>query len=291
MIKEVAECEFNKNIAGYSGFKTGGNAEILFTPKNQESLIDFLKNRDKNLEITVIGGGYNLLIRDGGINGVVILTKNFKNIFIKNNTLVAESGVLTSKLFNFTKANNIGGFEFLGCIPGTVGGACKMNAGCYNCEIKDIIIEIKAVDFDGNIKIFSLKDCNMEYRKNNLPDNLIFLETKFVIGEKKDKNEIEKIFKEMMDKKIETQPLNEKTCGSVFKNLSDKPAWKIIKELGLQDVDINGTKFSEKHANFLVNNSSKYSSNIENAIDIAQKRAKSELNIDLELEIKIVGNK
>lgn len=279
----------DENLAKYSNFKTGGNAEYLFIPNTQEELLNFLKTN--TTEITIIGAGSNILIRDGGIRGTVIITKNLNNITINDNTIISECGTTTSKLFNIAKNNNIAGFEFLACIPGTVGGACKMNAGCYNNEIKDILINIKTTDFKGNIKTFSVEECNMQYRKNNLPENLIFLEATFAIKDKKDKKYIENIFQQMLNKKISTQPINEKTCGSTFKNIDKIPAWKIIQNLGLQNIDYNGVKFSEKHANFLLNINNKFSKNIENLIDISIEKAKKELNINLDLEIKIIGDR
>lgn len=289
--KIQGEYKFNENLAKYNWFKTGGNAEVIFIPKNQEDLINFLQNKDKNLNITIIGNGSNLLIRDSGINGVVILLNKLTQIEIKNNKIIAECGAGNIKVYNFAKNNNIANYEFLGTIPGTVGGACKMNAGCYNSEISKILIAIKTVNFNGEVKTFSLEECKMEYRKNNLSDDLIFLEVEFSILEKKDKNEIENIYNEMLEKRNNSQPIHEKTCGSTFKNLSNYPAWKIVQELGFQGIEYNGVKMSEKHANFLINVTSKTSANIENLIELIKQKAKIEKNLDLEVEIKIIGNR
>ncbi|MDR1499240.1 MAG: UDP-N-acetylmuramate dehydrogenase [Rickettsiales bacterium] len=285
----MGEYKIDESLAKYSGFKTGGCAKVLFIPKNQDELINFLRKNDSS-RITIIGCGYNLLIRDGGVGGTVVSIKNLNSIKLDEDKLTVECGTFNSRLFNFTADEGISGLEFLGCIPGTVGGACRMNAGCYGHEIKDILIELKAVDFSGNIKTFGIEECQMEYRKNNLPGNLIFLEAVFEARNKKSSQEIKKVFEEMFDKKSKTQPINEKTCGSVFKNLPDIPAWKIIQNLGLQDVDFGGVRFSQKHANFLVNQNSKSSKNIEDAIKLVQREAKSKLNIDLELEIEIIGD-
>ncbi len=284
----------NKNLAKYSNFGVGGNADYLFIPKTKMELILFLRRlkkiKNKN-PITVIGAGSNILIRDGGIRGIVIITKELNKIEIKKTRIVAECGVLNSKFFNKVKEKEISGYEFLGCIPGTIGGACKMNAGCYGNEIKDYLISIKTIDVEGKIKTYSTNECNMEYRKNNLPDDLIFLEATFKINKKKDKKEIDEIFKNMINKKIETQPVNAKTCGSTFKNLSNLPAWKVIKDIGLQGINFDGANFSGKHANFLINDGAKSSKGLENAINTAIEKAKKELNINLELEIKILGDK
>lgn len=291
MIKNILK---NKSLAKYSRFGVGGSADYLFIPKSKMELIFFIKKLKKmknNLPITVIGAGSNILIRDGGIRGIVILTKNLNKITIKKTRISAECGVLNSKFFNKVKEENISGYEFLACIPGTIGGACKMNAGCYGSEIKDNLIAIKAIDFDGQIKNFSVDECGMGYRKNNLPDNLIYLEATFKKNKKKDKKEISDIFLEMMDKKIKTQPINAKTCGSTFKNLPNFPAWSIIQKIGLQGVDFNGVNFSTKHANFLINESAKTADAIEKVIDMVVDKAKNELNVVLELEIKILGDR
>lgn len=288
--KIQGEYKFNENLAKYSWFKTGGNAEVVFIPKDQKDLINFLQNIDKNIKITIIGNGSNLLIRDGGIEGVVILLKKLTKVEIKNNNLIAECGAGNIKVYNVAKNNNIANYEFLGTIPGTVGGACKMNAGCYNSDISKILKSIKTLDSNGNVKTFSLEECKMEYRKNNLSDDLIFLEAEFFIFEQNNKNEIAIKYNEMVEKRNNSQPIHEKTCGSTFKNLPNYPAWKIIQELGFQGIEYNGVKMSEKHANFLINVSSKTSDNIENLINIIKEKAKIEKNIDLDTEIKIIGN-
>ena len=279
----------NINLAKYSWFQVGGNAEYFFEPKNLEELQNFLKNNDKN--ITIIGGGSNLLIRDGGVDGVVILLKNnFQNIELKDNILIADCGTLNSKLYNFAKNNNISGYEFLGTIPGTLGGAIRGNAGCYGSEIKDFLISVEAIDFNGNIHNFSNKDCNFQYRKNNLPENLIFTKAFLKADTKKEKNEIEKTFNEMVEKRLNSQPHGVKTCGSTFKNPAEKPAWKIIQELGYQNKEINGAKMSEKHANFMINTGNAKAADLEHLGNLIIKEAKEKQNIDLEWEIRIIGN-
>lgn len=277
----------NENLAKYSGFKCGGNAETFFIPNNQECLIEFLK---KNTEkINIIGDGYNLLIRDGIIDGVTILTKNINQIDLLDNKIIVGCGTSNLKLFNFTKKNSIGGFEFLGCIPGTVGGACKMNAGCYGSEVKDILLGIRTVNLNGEMRYFSKEECDFSYRNNNLPEDLIFLEAIFDSSNYKSVDNIDITFKQMLEKKLKTQPTGEKTCGSTFKNPSGISAWKVIKDLGLSGYNYNGARFSEKHANFLINNNSN-PKNIEELIKMAQEKAMSKFGIELELEIKIIGN-
>lgn len=288
--KVNGEILLNSSLAKYSWFQVGGNAEAIFIPKDISNLESFLKNLEKDIPITIIGGGSNLLIRDGGVDGVAIITKNtLKNIAINNNIIEVESGVLNSKLFEFAKKNGIGGYEFLGTIPGTIGGAVRGNAGCYGSEIKDLLVSIDALDTDGNKKTFTKDDCRFEYRKNNLPNNLIFTKIFLRADVKKDISEIEKTYNEMMEKRFKSQPSGVKTCGSTFKNVPDNPAWKIIQELGYQDKEINGAKMSEKHANFMVNTGKATAKDLEELGEKIIIEAKEKLNINLEWEIKIIG--
>lgn len=289
--KVRGEYKFNENLAKYTWFKTGGNAEILFIPADKDDLVNFLKENNNKLPITVIGNGSNLLIRDGGIDGVVIFLNKLNNVEFVNHKIFAESGSLTAKVYLIARDNEIGGFEFFGTIPGTVGGACKMNAGCYGKNTSMILENIEIVDYFGNIKKLTVEECGMSYRKNSLPENIIFLNAVFKCDEKRDKKEIEELYKSYILKRQETQPINEKTCGSTFKNIENYPAWKVIKDLGFQNIEYNGVKMSEKHANFLINVSSTKSQYIEELILEIQKRAKEKLNLDLECEIKIIGKK
>lgn len=282
--------EQNIDLSKYSKFGVGGKAEYLFTPNNIEELVDFIRNKKYIKPINVVGAGSNILFKDGLIKGTVISTKNLNKVELMDGFICAECGALNSKLFNFAKNNNFGGFEFLGCIPGTIGGSCRMNAGCYGREMKDVVYSVDVLDFEGNITSYNLEQCGFGYRTSLLDNNVIVLGVRFKTEIIEDKTIIEENFKKMIEEKIKSQPINEKTCGSTFKNLPNMPAWKVIKELGLQNVDFNGVKFSEKHANFLVNVNGNSANDIINLINLTKNRAKKELNIDLELEIQIIEN-
>lgn len=279
---------FNVDLSNYNFFKSGGKADIMFFPKDVDELIFFLQNFDQKDKIFVIGAGSNLLVRDSGFKGVVVNLRNLNKIKRKEDKIVCECGAVNGLLFNFAKSHGIADYDFLGLIPGTVGGACRMNAGCYGHEISDILAYIAAVDFDGNIKIFNKGEFELGYRYNSLPENLIFINAGFEILRLDTKENILMDLSTKLSKKFETQPINEKTCGSTFKNLPNYPAWKIVQELGFQGKDFNGVKMSEKHANFLINDHGT-STDIENLIKMIVDKAKKEKNIDLELELKILG--
>ncbi|MDR3078980.1 MAG: UDP-N-acetylmuramate dehydrogenase [Rickettsiales bacterium] len=280
----------NENLGKYLNFGCGGSAELLFRPETLEELQEFMKSRDRSQKITVLGGGTNMLVRDGGVDGVTILTRGLNRIALVDGNIVAESGVANARLFSFAKNLGIRGFEFLGCLAGTVGGACAMNAGCYGSEIKDVLVSLEVLDFDGRVHSLSVADCSMGYRKNNLPKNLVFSRATFRADRSGDRKELEEIFRKMLTEKLRTQPLDEKTCGCTFKNPPDIPAWRVIKDLGLQGVDLGGARFSEKHANFLVNHAGATATDLENLIDLARSRAREEMKVNLELEIEVVGN-
>lgn len=284
---------FNASLAKYSWFQIGGSADILFKPEDLDDLQNFLTNLDKNILITIIGCGSNLIIRDGGIRGVTIIIKdNLKNIQLNGeNNIEVECGIDNLKLYNFAKKNQIGGFEFLGTIPGTLGGAIRGNAGCHGSEIKDILLDFKAIDFSGSFKIFNKNDFCFEYRKNNLSGDLIFVSATLDGSKKNDVKNIENIFNEMIEKRNNNQPIGVKTCGSTFKNPVEKPAWKIVQELGYQGKNINGIKMSEKHANFMININCEKANHLEDLGNEIIEKAKLQQGLNLEWEIKIVGER
>lgn len=290
MLNVKGQIQKNANLAKYSWFQVGGNADIIFKPQDVEDLKLFLSQ--VKMPILIIGGGSNLLIRDKGFRGAAIILKDtFNNVIIYKNQIEVGAGVLNSKLYQIAKENSISGYEFLGTIPGTIGGAVRGNAGCYGSEVKDLVLSIEAIDFDGEIHTFTNEECKFEYRKNNLPENLIFTKIILKANTTKPKEEIEATYKEMLEKRSNSQPHGVKTCGSTFKNPTEKPAWKIIQELGYQNKEINGAKMSEKHANFMVNTGTATATDLENLGELIKKEAKEKQGIELEWEIRIIGEK
>ena len=270
------------NLQNYSWFNLGGNAEFFFKAQNKNQLIKFLKEaKRKNLRITIIGAGSNILFRDNGVKGAVIkLGKEFSYTnLIDHNIIDVGAATLDRKVANFAKENKIKNLEFLSCIPGSIGGAVIMNSGCYENDISKTLLSITALDKEKLSEVEIKKDeINFSYRGTNLSDNLIILSAKFkgAIGKKE---EIEKKQSELIKRKKLSQPSRIKTCGSTFKNLSStKKAWMLIKEAGCDKYKEGDAIISEKHCNFFINNGHAKSRDIEKLI----KRVKKEYMIKQE---------
>ena len=283
---------FDFSLKKTNWFNIGGKAKIYFRPDNLPDLISFLKKFGDKEKIYILGAGSNTLISDTTFNGVVIkLGKNFSNISIlPNDIIVAGSACLDKKLSDFALENEVGGFEFLACIPGSIGGGLKMNAGCFNKEFKDILISIQAIDKVGKVLTIPANKVIFEYRNNDLPDDLIFLSASFK-GEKKNKNKIIKEVFEMKNKKDKSQPTKIKTSGSTFKNpinQSDKKVWQLIKESVPLDTSFGDACISDKHCNFFVNKNNASFDDMNKLIKFVQDAVQKKTGIILEKEIKIL---
>ena len=291
--------KFNKNItsntglSNYSWFNLGGPAEYFFKPRDKDQLIEFLKDNKKNkLKITILGAGSNTLIRDNGVKGAVIkLSSNFSMInLIDKNTVEAGAATLDRKISNFAKENEIENFEFLACIPGSIGGAVIMNSGCYGHDISQVLKSIKVIDLkDCKEKIIHRDEIEFYYRGTNLSNELIITSV-ILKGKNGSKKIIEKKQKNMLEKKKLSQPSQIKTCGSTFKNIdNEKKAWQLIKETGCHKFKEGDAVISNTHCNFFVNNGKAKSSDIEKLINKVKKTIVDKTGVNLELEIKIVG--
>ena len=294
LIKKFNNSIFNnKKLSNYSWFNLGGPAEYFFKPTNKSQLIKFLKENKKNkLKITVLGAGSNTLIRDNGIKGVVIkLSSNFSKLkILDQNIIEVGAATLDRKVADFAKNNGIGGFEFLACIPGSIGGAIVMNSGCYGNDISQKLISVNGIDTDKCKEIeINREDIKFFYRGTNLPKQFIITSVKLK-GENTSKSFIEKKQKEMINKKKSSQPSQVKTCGSTFKNIdSKKKAWELIKETGCDQFKEGDAIISEKHCNFFVNKGKAKSADIEKLINRVKKSVSDKTGVNLELEIKIIG--
>ena len=281
-----------ENLSKYSWFNLGGPADIFFRPQNKDQLVEFLKDiRKNNFKQHILGAGSNTLIRDSGVKGVVIkLSSKFSNLkLLEKDTIEVGAAALDKQVSDFAKKNDISKMEFLSCIPGSIGGAITMNSGCYGSDISKILLSIKVIDDNGKEKEIKKDEIKFYYRGTDLPKNYIILSAKLK-GIVSSKKLIEKKQNELIQRKKESQPSQIKTGGSTFKNNSDKKAWMLIKESGCDKLYVGDAKISEKHCNFFINNGNARTSDIEKLINQVKKEVKTKTGVDLELEIKIIGN-
>ncbi len=280
----------NENLSKLSWFNLGGPAKILFKPKNLKELSIFLKEIDGSCKIKVLGAGSNTLIRDGGFNGIVIkFGKSFSRISLfDSTTIIAGASALDKQVSNFALENSLAGFEFLSCIPGTIGGGIRMNSGCYDQDISKVLISLQVIDYHGNIRIIKSSDIKFHYRGSSISENLIFISATFR-GKKTDKLNIEEKVNNFVATKKMTQPSKIKTCGSTFKNTKHKKAWQLIKESGCIGMKVGDAQISEKHCNFFVNKGNAKSNDVENLINKVKEKVLNKTGINLELEIQIIG--
>ncbi|MDX2050291.1 MAG: UDP-N-acetylmuramate dehydrogenase [Rickettsiaceae bacterium] len=283
------EYRFNYDLKHLTWFKTGGKAEVFFRPYNLSDLQFFLKNLDSNVPVNIIGNCSNIIIRDGGVDGIVIkLGKNFANITKTGDIITAGAASLNSSITSFAIINNAGGLEFLSGIPGSVGGGIKMNSGCYGKEFKDVLESFSAIDRKGDLHKFKSSANIFEYRKCLLDDDLIFVEASFKT-EFQDSGIIKEQIEELQLARSKTQPIKEKTSGSSFANPQGASAWKLIDNAGLRGYKIGGATFSPLHCNFLINTGDATSYDLEELGELAIKRVYEHSGIRLNWEIKRIG--
>lgn len=281
----------NQNLANYTWFNVGGNAEILFIPNDIKELFDFLKSRSEKYEIFTIGAGSNILIRDKGISGITLITKNLKKISIDNlGIITAESGAIDADVARFARDHERTGLEFLLGIPGTIGGGIRMNSGAFGSEFKDVLIDVKAINNLGEIKTFTHKDLQMGYRKIELGREWIFCEARFKTL-KDTKENISTKMKNIIRLRKEAQPIAVKTGGSTFKNPPNQKAWKLIDEAGCRGLQNGDAMISQKHCNFIINLKKSSSQQIEELAKIVQEKVFKNSGIQLDWEIQRVGIK
>ena len=283
---------YNQNLKNKSWFNIGGKSKVFFKAENLRDLAGFLKLLDNKEKIFVIGAGSNTLISDNFFDGVVIkLSENFNRIsLLDEKIIIAGSAVTDKKLSDFAAENNLSGFEFMSCIPGSVGGGIKMNAGCFGSEFKDILISIQAIDKKGNLITIPSDKIDFEYRDSNLSDNLIFLSASFK-GVNSNFDQINKEMKKMQEKKKINQPSNIKTSGSTFKNpinQTNKKVWELIRESVSLDTKFGDAHISEKHSNFFVNKGSASFNDMKTLIDFVSQKVFEKTGIKLDKEIKIL---
>lgn len=283
---------FNVDLSKTTWFQVGGKADVLFRPQDISDLVDFLKNKDADLPVVIVGVGSNIIVRDGGIEGVVIkLGREFANITHENGILTAGAGALCGNVALYSKINGLTNLEFLTGIPGSIGGAIAMNAGCYDGEVALHLISAKAVDFSGNLVELKNEDFGFSYRTNKISKNFMFLEGKFEVKQSTSKEVGDKIAG-FNKKREESQPIRSKTGGSTFKNpkaICGRKAWELIDEAGCRGLNVGDAQMSQKHCNFMINNGQAKSKDLVELGNKVIDKVKEKTGVTLEWEIKILG--
>jgi len=292
LLPEVrGEYRENANIAKTTWFGVGGQAEVLFRPKDVDDLANFRGKISSDIKVSILGVGSNLLIRDGGIKGVVIkLGKSFVEMIYSNKIIEVGAGALNYNLANYCKDLSLSGLEFLVGIPGSVGGSIAMNAGAYGSDISSQLLKVEAIDRDGNITILRNEDVGFVYRGNTLDEGWIFTKAWFKISEG-NKEEIENRMQEIHSARENSQPIRSKTSGSTFKNPTGYKAWELIDRSGCRGLKIGDAIVSEKHCNFLINLGNATASDIEDLGEEVRRRVLNQTGIDLMWEIIRIGDK
>ena len=283
---------FEHDLKKKNWFNIGGKSKVFFKAENLKELVNFLKKLKGREKIFILGAGSNTLITDNLFDGVVIkLGRNFGNIsLLGEDIIIAGSATLDKALSEFAVNYNLSGFEFLSCIPGTIGGGIRMNAGCFGNEFKDILISIQAIDIFGNVINLPAEKIKFEYRKTSLSDDLVFLSASFK-GNKGDQKKIKNLTNELKLKKEKAQPTRIKTSGSTFKNpisQTKKKVWELIKDSVPLDKNFGDACISDKHCNFFVNKGNATFEDMSKLINFVSKRVLDKTGISLEKEIKIL---
>lgn len=270
-------------------FKVGGPAEVLFRPADRDDLADFLQARPADIPVTVIGFGSNMLVRDGGVGGVVIrMGREMAGIEVDGDMISAGAGASDPAVAAAARDAGLTGLEFLSGIPGTVGGALRMNAGAYGGEVKDILIECKAIDPQGSVHKLTVDEMGFSYRRCTVPDDWIFTSAVFR-GTPGDRDAITARMAEIRAAREETQPMRTRTGGSTFQNPPGEKAWELVDRAGCRGLSIGGAMVSEKHTNFLINTGGATAADIEALGEEVRRRVKEMSGIDLHWEIRRVG--
>ena len=285
------QMKFDEKLSSFTWFGVGGDAEILFTPDNIDRVINFIKDKPKNLRVFIIGAGSNILIRDNGIKGVSLLSKNLNNITMdEKGVITAESGANDIQVARFARENERTDLEFLVGIPGTIGGGIRMNSGAFGSEFKDVLIDVNAINQSGELKTFTSEELGMKYRHIDLSSDWIFNSARFKtsVGNKKD---IQSKMKEIIRLRGKSQPTGVKTGGSTFMNTSKYKAWELIDKAGCRGLKFGDAMISEKHCNFIINTKKSSAQEIENLGELVKEKVMASSGIDMNWEIQKVGLK
>jgi len=270
-------------------FKVGGPAEVLFQPADEADLANFLKNLPSDVPITVLGLASNVIVRDGGIAGVVIrLGPTFRVIGIEDMIVTAGAATVDLQVARAALNQSLTGLEFMSGIPGSVGGGLRMNAGAYGSEFKDVVIDARVMDRKGNIRTLKAPEMGFTYRQSAVPDDFIFLSARFK-AEPGDKDAIAAKMAEIQKTRGDTQPIRTYTGGSTFANPEGKKAWQLVDQAGCRGLKVGGAEVSTQHCNFLINTGSASAHDLETLGETVRRKVKEASGIELRWEIKRYG--
>ena len=281
----------NESMSRHTSWRVGGPAQYFYVPADREDVLDLLKRVPRDMQTVWVGLGSNLLVRDGGIEGLVIKTAQaLTKLELRNtNQLYSEVGVSCAKVARFSVANGLSGAEFLAGVPGSFGGALAMNAGAFGGETWALVDSIECVDRQGGCRVFQQNEIIWGYRKVNLPEGYSLLSGVLQLTRNESDSAGKNRIKSFLDKRSASQPIQTANAGSVFKNPEGQFAAKIIEQLGLKGHAIGGARFSEVHANFIVNEGGATASDIEALINLARDQAMNRFGVVLEPEVRVIG--
>lgn len=288
--KTASLCFMNESLKKHTTYGIGGPADLMIFPKSKQDLIKVIEIINENkIQLTILGSGSNVLVSDNGIRGAVISLKNsLKQVEVDDNILYAECGTMLGKIVKHAVKNNLIGLENLNGVPGTLGGALIMNAGAWGGEISENLIHVEVINSKSEIQKIQKKDLNFSYRQSSFNKDDILLSAKFNL-KKADKDIIKENFIEAQSGRKKSQPLNKRSAGSLFKNPKNNSAGKLLDEAGLKGFSIGDAKISEKHANFFINDGDATSKDMLMLIKKAHKEVKDKFNVNLSLEVKLMG--
>jgi UDP-N-acetylmuramate dehydrogenase len=282
---------FDEPLAPFTWLRVGGPADVLFLPADTEDLEGFLRQLPEDVPVTLLGVGSNVIVRDGGIAGVVIRLagRSFSRVeIVEHHKLIVGTGALDAQVARAAAKAGIAGLEFYAGIPGSIGGALMMNAGCYGRETREVLVSAWGCDCTGEQRVWALDDLGYRYRHSEVPDGMIFTDAVFQ-GTPDDPAAIEARMAEITERREQTQPIREKTGGSTFKNPPGHSAWKLVDEAGWRGRPHGGAMFSPLHANFLINTGTATAADLEGLGEAVRADVKAKAGVELEWEIKRIG--
>ncbi len=286
--------EENGSLKKYTWFRTGGPAEVLYTPADLDDLMVFMRGKPENVPITVLGLGSNVLIRDGGIPGIVIrLNKQFAMISVREENLLVGGSALDNSVAAAARDAGLTGLEYLSGIPGTIGGAIRMNAGAFDQATENVVVYARLIDDRGELHIRTAQDLGFDYRTSSIPEGWIVVGA-MLKGIRAPRGKIAQKMEEIRQYREDSQPMRTQTGGSTFRNpkstdSAGRGAWEVINDAGCRGLKHGGAMISEKHCNFLINTGDASSSDIEELGEIVRKRVLSSTGVSLEWEIRRIG--